>query len=115
MRIRARRQLRSRRASAVHHAKPARQAEAAEKLTREKLEEQSYFQLINLAAREMEDQRPAAALRFLDQCPPREDKWEWDYLVVTATALVAVVEPVRASISNKEKMRYQIESTPASI
>lgn len=65
---------------AVDYAAAARQAENDEKQAREQLEEQSYFQLINLAAREMEDGRPAAALRLLNQCPPREDNWEWNYL-----------------------------------
>ena len=52
------------------------QAEENERL----LEEQTYFQLINLADREIADGRPRAAHRLLQQADPDERAWEWHYL-----------------------------------
>ena len=58
-----------------------RQARELAEARGETLGEQTYFQLIHLAERELKDGRPAAARRLLEECPPgRREHWEWHYL-----------------------------------
>ena len=59
----------------------ARKAEEHEREAREKLQQQSYFQLVRLAHQEIQNGRPAAALGLLDECEPKELRdWEWHFL-----------------------------------
>ena len=61
------------------------------------LQEQTYFQLINLAERELKDGRPAAARRLLEECPPEVRKrWEWHYL--NRLSYSDRLEPIKAPL-----------------
>jgi WD40 repeat protein/serine/threonine protein kinase len=51
-----------------------------ERRAKEEMEESLYFNLISLAAREMEARNVGRAEELLAACPPRLRGWEWHYL-----------------------------------